>query len=65
MSEPEYKITEDDILVALRYLRLNLPEYATPEKAIQLLKHYRGHMQALEELYPEEVEKILAELSQK
>ncbi len=62
MSEPEYKITQEDILVALRYLRLNLPDYATPEKAIQLLQHYRGHMEALAKLYPEEVEKILHDL---
>lgn len=62
MSEQEYKITEDDILVVLKYLRLNAPEYATPEKAIQLLQHYRGHTKSLEELYPEEIEKILSNL---
>lgn len=62
MDEPKYKPTEEDILTVMRYLRLNLPEYATPEKAIQLLGHYEGHLRVLEELNPEAIEKILQDL---
>lgn len=62
MKEPEYKPTEDDILTMMRYLRLNIPEQATPEKAILLLKHYQSHIEALQELHPEEVEKVLQNL---
>jgi hypothetical protein len=62
MSEPEYKPSEEDILGAVRYLRLNIPEYATPEKAIVLLNQYHGYHKALEELHPEEVEKFLKDL---
>jgi hypothetical protein len=60
MSEPEYKITKDDILVMLRYLRRTAPEYATPEKAIYLLEHYNIHYKALEELYPDMIEQLLS-----
>jgi hypothetical protein len=59
MDESEYRPTEEDILTVLRYLRLNYPEYATPEKAIGLLRHSRGYYKALEELHPDEVEKLL------
>lgn len=43
----------------LKYLRLNLPEHATPEKAIYLLEHHHAHYKKLEELHPEVVEEIL------
>lgn len=59
MSEPEYQPTKDDILTMLHHLRLTLPESATPENAIKLLNYQHTHYQALEELYPEEIEKIL------
>jgi hypothetical protein len=64
MSEPEYQITDEDILTMLHYLRLNLPEYATPENAIKLLEQMHGHYKSLEELYPEEIEKILKDLEE-
>jgi len=59
MSEPEYQPTKDDILTMLHHLRLTLPKYATPENAIKLLNYQHIHYKALEELYPEEIEKIL------
>jgi hypothetical protein len=33
MSEPEYEITEQDVETMLGYLRLTLPDQATPEKS--------------------------------
>jgi hypothetical protein len=33
MDEPEYQITEEDVLVMLKHLRHAAPEHATPEKA--------------------------------
>lgn len=59
MDKPEYKITEDDILAMMRYLRTVSPKDATPEKAIYLLGHYNIHLKRLEELYPEMIESIL------
>jgi hypothetical protein len=64
MSEPEYHPTEEDILVTMKYLRLNLPDYATPEKAIKLLNYQHAHYKNLEEMYPEEVERILKDLEE-
>lgn len=61
MDKPEYKITEDDILTMMRYLRQVSPKDATPEKAIYLLGHYNLHLKKLEELYPETIERLLAD----
>lgn len=59
MSEPEYKITQDDILTMLKHLRHVAPEHATPEKAIRLLEFHNVHYKTLEELYPEVIEDML------
>lgn len=59
MDNDEYKITEDDIKVMLKYLRQTAPEHATPEKAIFLLEQQHRHYKGLEELYPELIEEIL------
>jgi len=59
MSEPEYQYPQEDIEAMLRYLRLNLPKYATPEKAIFLLEQDKIHIESLEELHPEVVEEML------
>jgi hypothetical protein len=59
MNEPEYQITNEDIQTMLKYLRLNLPEHATPEKAIFLLEQQHVHYKSLEELHPELIEEIL------
>ena len=61
MNEPEYKITEDDILAMIKHLRHTAPEHATPEKAIFLLEQQHLHYKALEELYPDMIEEILAD----
>ncbi|MDN5274737.1 MAG: hypothetical protein JWP06_638 [Candidatus Saccharibacteria bacterium] len=62
MNEPEYKITEDDILAMLEYLRHTAPEHATPEKAIFLLEQRHAHYKNLEDLHPELIEEILKDL---
>ena len=65
MSEPEYEITKDDIAKMLHWLRLNLPDHATPEKAIFLLEQQKIHTEKLEELYPETVEKMLQDFEER
>lgn len=62
MDDTEYKYTEEDVVIALRFLRLHLPTYATPENAIKVLVYVREHMRNLEELSPEEIEKTLQNL---
>ncbi len=59
MEKPEYKITEEDVLAMLKYLRHTAPEHATPEKAIFLLEQRTIHYKNLEDLYPELIEEIL------
>lgn len=59
MSEPEYKITEEDILAMLKHLRHVAPEHATPEKAIRLLDFHNQRYRALEDLHPELIEELL------
>lgn len=59
MDNPEYKITEDDVLTMLKYLRHTAPEHATPEKAIFLLEQRSVHYKNLEDLHPELIEEIL------
>jgi hypothetical protein len=62
MSDNNYEPTDEDILVVMRYLRLNLPEYAVPENAVKLLHFYKGFYDALEKMHPDQVEKILKDL---
>lgn len=59
MDKPEYKITEEDVLAMLKYLRHTAPEHATPEKAIFLLNQRSTHYRNLEEFYPDLIEEIL------
>lgn len=65
MSDPEYKITQEDILAMLRFLRHTAPEHATPEKAIFLLEQRKMHYEKLEELYPEVIEDILKDFEER
>lgn len=62
MDEPKYQPTKEDILTMLHHLRITLPDYATPENALKLLNYQHDHLKALEEMYPEEIEKILKDL---
>jgi hypothetical protein len=62
MAEDEYQISKDDILAMLRYLRINLPKYATPENAIKLLDQDHRYYKNLEKIDPKEIEKILTDL---
>lgn len=64
MDEPEYKPTKEDILTMLHYLRVTLPDYATPENATKLLKYQHEYFKNVEELYPEDIEKILKDLEE-
>lgn len=59
MAKADYQPTDEDILIMLRYLRLNLPEHATPEKAVYLLEHYKAHLENLEKLHPDALEEML------
>lgn len=65
MDESEYKITPEDVQSMLKYLRLNVPEHATPEKAVYLLEQRYVHYKNLEELYPELIEDILEGFEQR
>jgi hypothetical protein len=47
MDDPRYKITEEDTLAMLKYLRHTAPEYATPENAIRLLEFRHVTMRQL------------------
>lgn len=64
-DKPEYQITKEDVQTMLKYLRLNVPEHATPEKAIYLLEQQHLHYKNLEELYPELIENILKDFEAK
>ena len=59
MDEPQYEISREDILIALRFLRLTVPQHATPEKAIYLLDYCHRYYEKLEELSPEAIEVAL------
>jgi hypothetical protein len=64
MSDVEYKYPEEDVKSALLWLQINIPKYATPEKAVLLLEYYKGHLENLEKLHPEVVEEILKDLEE-
>lgn len=57
-----FKPNEDDVLKVLAYLRTNLPEQATPEKAILLLRQWNGIYDELEKQSPTDIEAILKDL---
>jgi hypothetical protein len=59
MAEDDYKMTEEDILAMLKYLRLNLPEHATPEKAVFLLTQQKAHIENLEALHSDVIDEML------
>lgn len=64
MDDTEYKYTEEDVEAALRFLRLHLPTYATPENAIKVLVYMRDYTRSLEELSSEEIENVLQDLEE-
>ena len=64
MSDSDYQYPQEDIESMLRYLRLNLPEHATPEKAIFLLEQNKVHIESLEELHPEVIEEMLKDFEE-
>jgi len=62
MADDEYKITEKDVLSMLKYLRYHLPEYATPQNAIFLLKNQQEYFKHLEKIDPLAIEEVLKNL---
>ena len=61
MDNPQYDYPKEDIEKMLGYLRLNLPDYSTPENAVKLLHYYKGYFDALS-LDPETLEDVLKDL---
>ena len=62
MDNTDYQYNEEDVEIALRFLRLHLPKYATPENAIKVLMYSREHQKTLEEISADEIEKTLKDL---
>lgn len=62
MNEENYKYTEEDVEGALRFLRLHVPEFATPENAIKLLVYMREQSKKIEDISDDEIEKVLEDL---
>lgn len=62
MDDSNYQYSKEDVEIALRFLRLHLPKYATPENAIKVLMFSREQQKALESLSSDEIEKTLQDL---
>jgi hypothetical protein len=59
MSDSEYHFKEEDVETALKFLRLHLPKYATPENAIKVLVYMHNKVKPLDKLSSEDVEVVL------
>ena len=64
MNDSNYQYNEEDVEIALRFLRLHLPKYATPENAIKVLMYSREQQKALESISSDEIEKTLQDLEE-
>lgn len=64
MSEPEYKISKEDVEKMVHFLMLHRPSLATPEIAIRLLAKMHEDAQSIENLGDEELEKYLQDLEE-
>ena len=64
MDDTNYQYSKEDVEIALRFLRLHLPRYATPENAIKVLMYCREKQKALESLSSDEAEKALKDLEE-
>jgi hypothetical protein len=62
MKDDNYQYKEEDVETALRFLRLHLPDYATPENAIKVLVFMRNKVRPLDKLSGEDVGAILQDL---
>ena len=62
MDDSNYQYNKEDVEIALRFLRLHLPKYATPENAIKVLMYGREQQKALESISSDEIEKTLQDL---
>ena len=64
MDNTDYQYNEEDVEIALRFLRLHLPKFATPENAIKVLMFSREQQKALESISSDEIEKTLQDLEE-
>lgn len=59
MEDDNYQYTEEDVEIALRFLRINFPRYATPENAVRVLIFCKEKATNIENLSSEAVENYL------
>ena len=64
MNDSNYQYNKEHVEIALRFLRLHLPKYPTPENAIKVLMYSREQQKALESLSSDEIEKTLQDLEE-
>lgn len=64
MEDVNYKYTEEDVEVALRFLRLHYQKFATPENAIKVLKFSKKKFSKVDELSSDVIEKLLIDLEE-
>jgi hypothetical protein len=62
MAKEDYEISGQDIDSVLKYLKLNDPENATPEKAIAMLEDLQAGIHMLAHSNPELLEKLYKEV---
>ena len=60
-----YEPTEQDIDAALRWLKINDPSNATPERAIEKVKEAIASAQMLGEKNPQALEKLFKDVKKK
>lgn len=62
--DKQYEITDKDIEIALRYLKIYDPKNATPENAISLLEDLRQGFHSIAHTNPDLLEKLQKELDE-
>lgn len=61
MTMPRYNITQKDIDSMIRFLKATDPDNATPEMAIELLKHLQASIHTMSHEDPEKLEALYEE----
>lgn len=59
MEDVNYQYTEKDVEEVLRFLRLHVPDYATPENAIKVLVYTREKSMHLSDIPHEEIDRVV------
>lgn len=59
MEDDNYQYTEEDVEIALRFLRIHCPRYATPENAVRVLIFCKEKATNIKNLSSEAVENYL------